>query len=59
MLKNLEAAFYPWGLTEDQELTLIETVQAGIEQSLDHYEKGLSIDEKMSDIFKRLAQFST
>ena len=58
MLQKLEASFLNWGLNEDQEATLIKVVQDGINESLDHFEKGLSIDESMSEIFSRLERIS-
>jgi DNA-binding response OmpR family regulator len=57
MLIKLEASFHSCGLTEDQESLLLNIVQTGIDQSLEHFEQGLTIDQKMTDIFNRLAQF--
>lgn len=52
MLQDLESSFLSWGLTEEQESILVGVVQAGINKSLDNYEKGLSIDEKMRSIIE-------
>lgn len=58
MLQDLEASFLSWGLTEDQEATLLKVVQHGIDNSLEHLEKGQKIDDKMGEIYQRLADFS-
>ncbi len=58
MLQNLESSFTPWGLTEYQEKTLIEIIQTGINKSLDHFEEGMTLDEKMAAIISRLAKIS-
>ena len=54
MLQNLESSFLNWGLNEDQEQVLITVVQEGVEQSLNNFEEGLSIDEKMNEILSQL-----
>ena len=58
VMKELEASFLSYGLTEDQEETLLKVVQHGIDRSLDNFEKGLQIDEQMYVIINRLKQFS-
>lgn len=58
MLQNLEASFLNWGLNEEQEQMLIKVVQDGVDESLEHFEKGLSIDEQMSKLFSRLERIS-
>lgn len=58
MLQKLEASFFNWGLNEEQEQALIKVVQEGVDESLDHFEKGISIDEQMSKIFERLEKIS-
>lgn len=58
MLEKLEASFLNWGLNEDQEVVLMKVVQDGVEESLQHFEKGVSIDEQMGEIFKRLEKIS-
>lgn len=58
MLQKLEASFLNWGLNEDQETVLIQVVQDGVDESLEHFESGLSIDEKMSEIFSHLERIS-
>lgn len=58
MLQKLEASFLNWGLNEDQEQVLIKVVQDGVDESLDHFEQGVSIDENMSIIFKEIEKIS-
>lgn len=58
MLQKLEASFLNWGLNEDQEQVLIKVVQDGVDESLEHFEKGISIDEQMSKLFSRLERIS-
>lgn len=50
VLKNIEASFLTYGLTEEQESTLIGIVQTGVDKSLDNFEKGLKIDEELDMI---------
>ncbi|MCK5613396.1 response regulator [Candidatus Pacearchaeota archaeon] len=57
MLQDLEESFLSWGLTEDQENTLVNIVQKGVDNSLEHYQKGQEIDNKMSVIIRRLSAF--
>ena len=58
LMKNLEEAFMSYGLTEEQEMILLQMVQASVDKSLENFEKGLKIDEKMSSIIQRLDHFS-
>jgi len=59
VMKDLEASFLSYGLTEDQEELLIKVVQEGITKSLENFEKGLSIDEQLRGIIDRLLKFSS
>ena len=58
LMKSLEEAFMSYGLTEEQESILLQMVQASVDKSLENFEKGLQIDEKMSSIIQRLDHFS-
>ena len=58
MLQKLETSILRWGMTEEQELLLTEMVQSAIDESLDHFEKGISIDQRMRDIFNQLEEFN-
>ncbi|MEW5756500.1 MAG: response regulator [Pseudomonadota bacterium] len=56
VMKDLEASFLSYGLTEEQEATLINVVQRGVDKSLDNFEQGLKIDAQMRAIIDRLSQ---
>ncbi len=56
VMKNLEAAFLSYGLTEDQENQLMKVVQQGVDKSLDNFEQGLKIDAQLRSIIDRLSQ---
>lgn len=57
MLQNVEDSFLSWGLTDEQEQVLVKVVQTGVDQSLNHFEKGLAIDEQMRTIVGRINAF--
>ena len=54
VMQQQEAAFLSYGLSEDQETLLLNVVQTGVNKSLDNFEKGLEIDEKMRAIIRSL-----
>lgn len=56
VMRDLAASFLSYGLTEDQENTLIQVVQRGVDKSLDNYEQGLKIDAQLHSIIDRLSQ---
>ncbi len=56
MLQNLETSFFSLGLTEEQEKMLLAVVQSGVDKSLNHIDKGVLIDEEMSEILKKLSR---
>lgn len=58
VLRDLEAAFLSYGLTEEQEEMLMGVVQSGIDKSLLNFEKGLMIDEKMQKLIEGLRSIS-
>ena len=47
VMRELEASFLSYGLTEEQEDILMKVVQTGVNKSLENFEKGLLIDEKL------------
>jgi len=57
LMINLESSFHLCGLTDEQEEILRNIVQVGVDQSLEHFEKGLKIDNKMADILDRITEF--
>lgn len=57
VMHNLEGTFLSYGLSEDQEEKLFNIVQAGVNESLDNFEKGIQIDEHMQAIISRLVNF--
>lgn len=57
VMEDLEEAFMSYGLTEDQESLLLGVVQAGVDKSLDNFEKGLIIDEQLRGLITRLEVF--
>jgi len=58
ILQDIEASFISWGLSEEQENILIKLVQNGVDKSLEHFEKGIKIDEEMQQIINRLVKFT-
>ena len=54
VMKSVEDSFMSYGLTEEQEKLLLLVVQAGVNRSLDNFELGLAIDEKLQTIVDRL-----
>jgi len=56
-MKQLEASFMSCGLTEEQEILLLGVVQNGVDKSLDNFEQGVMIDEKMREIIHSLERF--
>lgn len=59
MLVQLNDAFIPWGLTEEQEERLLKVVENGGEQALDNYEQGLAIDKQLQEIVQRMSEINT
>lgn len=57
VMGDLEESFMSYGLTEDQESLLMSVVKSGVDKSLDNFEKGLSIDEQLRGLIKRLEIF--
>lgn len=58
VMRDLEAAFLSYGLTEEQEEMLMGVVQNGVDKSLLNFEKGLMIDEKMQKLIDGLRSIS-
>jgi len=58
VMQKLEASFLSYGLTEEQEALLFKVVQDGVDKSLNNFEQGMMIDEKMRDIIRSLERFS-
>lgn len=58
VMKNLEESFLSYGLTEDQEKILSSIVQTGVDKSLENFEQGLKLDERMQEIVQRLEEFA-
>ena len=58
MMRELEASFLSWGLSEDQEQSLIDVVQSGIGKAAENFDEGLKIDEQMRQIVDRLIEVS-
>lgn len=58
VMKELEASFLRYGLTEEQEQRLLGVVKTGVDKSLDNFEQGLKLDEQLRSIIDRLEQFS-
>lgn len=54
MLINIEASFNSLGLTDDQEGHLLKIIQTGVNESLDHIEKGFEIDNAVKKIINQL-----
>lgn len=54
MMENLEKTFISWGLSEEQENQLLQLVENGINQSLEHFEKGTRVDQEMQKIITQL-----
>lgn len=59
VMKELEASFMRYGLTEEQEQRLLKVVQTGIDKSLENFEQGLKIDAQLRAIVDRLITFSS
>ncbi len=59
VMHDIEASFLSYGLTEDQEQKIIDIVQAGVDQSLENFERGLELDKRLRAIVDRLAPFSS
>ena len=57
MLQNLEQSFMTWGLTEEQEQNLIQIVEAGLNKSLDHYEKSTKTENRFEEVIREFAAF--
>jgi len=57
VMMQLEASFLSYGLTEDQEALLLKVVQDGVDKSLENFEQGVMIDEKMREIIHSLECF--
>jgi len=57
VMKQLEASFLSYGMTDEQEELLLTVVQNGVDKSLENFEKGMTIDEKMRDIIRSLERF--
>ncbi len=57
VMKQLEDSFMSYGLTEEQEALLMGVVQTGVDKSLDNFEQGIKIDEKMRGIIQSLEHF--
>jgi CheY-like chemotaxis protein len=57
-LKELEASFLSYGLTEDQENALTNVVKNGTEETIANMEKGMEIDSYMQKVVDRLKHFS-
>lgn len=58
VLQHLEESFMSYGLSEEQEKLLLEVVQTGVRKSMENFEVGLKIDEKMTKIIERLLAIS-
>lgn len=58
LLENLEATFLSWGLSENQEQNLISMVKTGVDNSLVHYEKGLSVDQELHNIVESMSGYT-
>ncbi|MDH4274085.1 MAG: response regulator [Gammaproteobacteria bacterium] len=56
VLKNLEASFMSYGLTEEQEKKLIAVVQQGVEKTQHNFEQGLKLDEQLKLIVTQLGK---
>jgi CheY-like chemotaxis protein len=50
VMAQLEKSFLSYGLMEEQEEKLLEIVRGGVDKSLDNFEQGLMIDEKLREI---------
>ncbi|RLJ19976.1 response regulator [bacterium endosymbiont of Escarpia laminata] len=59
VLRNIETAFFTYGLTEDQEKKITDIVQLGVDKSLTNLEQGLKLNQQFHAIIDRLAQFSS
>ena len=58
LMRNLEESFMTCGLTDEQEKTLLNIVQQGVDHSLENFEHGLKIDKELSRIVSILEAFS-
>ena len=58
LLDEIEESFISWGLSENQEHTLIDIVQRSITRSMELYDKGRETDKKMTQIFERLSKLA-
>lgn len=57
VMKQMEDSLLSYGLTEEQEELLLGVVQAGVNKSLNNFEQGLAIDDKLRDIIQSLNRF--
>ncbi|TQV73995.1 response regulator [Aliikangiella marina] len=58
LLIDVEEQFFTMGLTEEQENMLMDLLTARSKESLEHFEKGLEVDEQMRNIAKNLSQIA-
>lgn len=56
VLEELEESFLTYGLTEEQEDLLMGVVKSGAEKSMNNFEQGLKLDEKLRGIIDSLEQ---
>ena len=59
MVTEVEASFFNMGLTDQQEEKLLEIMTKAVSESLNHFEAGLEIDNKISGIIDSLSQVSS
>lgn len=58
MFESLESSFLSWGLDEEQEKILMQTVQLGFDKSFEHYENGTKVDKKFENIIAQMKAYS-
>ncbi len=59
MVIEVEASFFNMGLTDQQEEQLLEIMTKAVAESLNHFEEGLEIDNKISNIIDSLGTVSS
>lgn len=58
LLQDLEESFLAWGLSEEQEQSLIGIVEGGINKALDHFESGEKADDRFKQLLEKFTQFT-
>jgi len=54
VMQQMEASFLSLGLTEEQELSMHNIVQSGVDKTINNFEAGIEIDKRLHEIMRNL-----